>query len=295
MTWDLPFISEENFKKHVQATILKYGEKLEPFDLKRFNGNLIDPIKLIFDKSVYKTSWEEIVNNEIFRQRDKSNNNDIGYFHQNMFYYFEGCEVPQAGWDVIYRNPDGIVMPDGDVVHTLYVEMKNKHNTMNSASSAKTYIKMQHQLLEDDDCACLLVEAIAKHSQNIKWTTKVDGKNVQHRRIRRVSMDQFYSIVTGDENAFYKMCMALPDVINSVVNAEGTVVVPKDTVIEELRNVASLYADKTENLAMAMAVYMLGFNSYLGFNKQEKEPFAGNTEGILKRIYEYAKKLNLDQ
>ena len=49
MTWNLPFISGENFKKHVQATILKYGEKLEPFDLKRFNGNIIDPIKLIFD------------------------------------------------------------------------------------------------------------------------------------------------------------------------------------------------------------------------------------------------------
>ena len=153
MTWNLSFISENNFKKHVQETILKYGEKLESFDLKRFNSNIIDPIKLIFDKSVYKISWEEIVNNEIFRQRDKSNNNDIGYFHQNIFSYFEGCEVPQTGWDVIYRNPDGIVMPDGDIVHTLYVEMKNKHNTMNSASSAKTYIKMQSQLLDDDDCA----------------------------------------------------------------------------------------------------------------------------------------------
>ena len=221
MTWNLSFISENNFKKHVQETILKYGEKLESFDLKRFNSNIIDPIKLIFDKSVYKISWEEIVNNEIFRQRDKSNNNDIGYFHQNIFSYFEGCEVPQTGWDVIYRNPDGIVMPDGDIVHTIYVEMKNKHNTMNSASSAKTYIKMQSQLLDDDDCACFLVEAIAKHSQNAKWTTKVDGKNVQHRRIRRVSMDQFYAVVTGDENAFYKMCMALPEVINEVVNEEG--------------------------------------------------------------------------
>lgn len=289
MAWNLGFISEVDFKKHVQATILKYGEKLESFDLKRFNSNLIDPIKLIFDKSVYKTSWEEIVNNEIFRQRDKSNNNDIGYFHQNMFSYFKGCEVPQAGWDVIYRNPDGIVMPDGDVVHTLYVEMKNKHNTMNSASSAKTYIKMQSQILDDDDCACLLVEAIAKRSQNIKWTTKVDGKNVQHRLIRRVSMDQFYSIVTGDENAFYKMCMALPKVINTVVNEEGAVTVPQDTVIQELRKVAELYADQPEDLAMAMSVYMLGFNTYLGFCQQEKEPFAGASEAMLKRIYEYAK------
>ena len=44
------------------------------------NKNIIDPIKLIFDKTVYQTSWEEMVGNEIFRQRDKSNNNDIGYF-----------------------------------------------------------------------------------------------------------------------------------------------------------------------------------------------------------------------
>lgn len=221
MEWSLDFISEEDFKNHVRATIMKYGEKLESYDLKRFNSNLIDPIKLIFDKSVYRTSWEEIVNNEIFRQRDKSNNNDIGYFHQNIFSYFKGCEVPTAGWDVIYRNADGIQMPDGDIVHTIYVEMKNKHNTMNSASSAKTYIKMQGQILEDDDCACLLVEAIAKKSQNIKWSTKVDGKNVQHRLIRRVSMDQFYAILTGEEDAFYKMCMALPWVIDSVVNEEA--------------------------------------------------------------------------
>lgn len=291
MAWNLDFISEENFKKHVQATILKYGEKLESFDLKRFNSNLIDPIKLIFDKSVYKASWEEIVNNEIFRQRDKSNNNDIGYFHQNIFSYFDGCEVPQEGWDVIYRNPDGIVMPDGDVVHTLYVEMKNKHNTMNSASSAKTYIKMQSQLLDDDDCACMLVEAIAKYSQNVKWTTKVDGKSVQHKRIRRVSMDQFYAIVTGDENAFYKMCMALPEVINAVVQEEGAVEVPEDTVVQELRKVAELYADQTEDIAMAMAVYMLGFSTYLGFNNQYKGELVGEVDTTLKRLYEYAKRL----
>lgn len=291
MEWNLDFITEEEFKNHVRETIMKYGEKLESYDLKKFNSNLIDPIKLIFDKSVYRASWEEIVNNEIFRQRDKSSNNDIGYFHQNIFSYFKGCEVPQAGWDVIYRNPDGIQMPDGDVVHTIYVEMKNKHNTMNSASSAKTYIKMQGQILDDDDCACFLVEAIAKRSQNIKWTTKVDGKSVQHRSIRRVSMDQFYSILTGDENAFYKMCMALPDVINSVVNEEGSVKVPQDTVIQELRNVAGLYSEQSEDLAMAMAVYMLGFNTYAGFCKQVSQILNEGNDGMLKRIYEYAKHL----
>lgn len=35
--WTLTFISEEDFTNHVKATIEKYGEKLESFDLKRFN------------------------------------------------------------------------------------------------------------------------------------------------------------------------------------------------------------------------------------------------------------------
>lgn len=35
MEWSLDFISEEDFKNHVRATIMKYGEKLESYDLKR--------------------------------------------------------------------------------------------------------------------------------------------------------------------------------------------------------------------------------------------------------------------
>ena len=114
--WDLSFISEEDFTNHVRATIEKYGTKLEPFNLEKFNSNIVDPIKLIFDMMVYQSSWEEIIKNEIFRQRDKSNNNDIGYFHQRIFQYMNHCVVPQAGWDVIYTNPDGITTPDGETV-----------------------------------------------------------------------------------------------------------------------------------------------------------------------------------
>lgn len=169
---NLSFISEENFKEHVKQTILKYGTKLETYDLKKFNKNIIDPIKLIFDKSVYGASWEEIIKNEIFRQRDKSNNNDIGYFHQYIFKYFDNCHVPEngkeGGWDIIYTNNVNSDIEKVGKVKNIYVELKNKHNTMNSSSSSKTYIKMQNQLLKDDNCACFLVEVIASHSQNIK-------------------------------------------------------------------------------------------------------------------------------
>ena len=258
--WKLDFISEEDFKKHVKNTIAHYGEKLIPYDLKRFNENIIDPIKLIFDKNVFGYSWEEIIKNEIFRQRDKANNNDIGYFHQTIFQYMSGCTVPKSGWDVIFAPDSGVVLPECGRVGTVYVEMKNKHNTMNSASGGKTYIKMQSQLLADDDCACLLVEAIAKKSQNAAWTIMVDGVKQKHRRIRRVSMDRFYEIVTGDSDAFYKMCMALPSVIEEVLNETDAVHVPNDTVMEELKKMAW-----NQNSSVAFALYLLGFGSYNGF------------------------------
>ena len=225
-----------------------------------------------------------------FLDREINNNNDIGYFHQRIFQYIDKCHVPEngkeGGWDVIYQNPDGIVLSDGDVVHTVYVEMKNKHNTMNSASSGKTYIKMQSQLLDDDDCACFLVEAIAQRSQNIKWETTVDQKKVSHRRIRRVSLDQFYALVTGEQDAFYQMCMILPEVINDVVmNSDAKV--PHDTVLEELKNIANLMGKKDEDMAMAIAIYLLGFNSYNGFSNLIDE--AETNENRMKHIYAYAK------
>ena len=296
MSWELSFISEKDFTNHVKDTIDKYGEKLESFDIVRFNKNIVDPIKMIFDKTVYQTSWDEIVGNEIFRQRDKSNNNDIGYFHQRVFQYINNCHVPdngtEGGWDVIFQVPEGITLPEGDVVHTVYVEMKNKHNTMNSAAAGKTYIKMQSQLLDDDDCACFLVEAIAKKSQNIKWSTTVDGKSVSHKKIRRVSLDQFYALVTGQEDAFYKMCMVLPKVIEKVVNEGGEdVKVPHDSVMSELRRIAKEMNTDDENLAMALAVYLLGFSTYNGFSKVAGNVVDDVDENALKRVYEYAKRI----
>lgn len=47
MEWKLDFISEKDFTEHVEATISKYGEKLKSFDIRRFNKNIVDPVKMI--------------------------------------------------------------------------------------------------------------------------------------------------------------------------------------------------------------------------------------------------------
>ena len=123
----LSFISDEDLEKHIIETLNTYREVLKSINLQEFNKNLIDPIKLTFDSIVYKKTFEQLINDEIARQRDKTNTNAIGYFHQNIFRYIANCEVPKTGFDIIYTK--------SNTKNKIYVEMKNKHNTMNSSAS----------------------------------------------------------------------------------------------------------------------------------------------------------------
>lgn len=240
--YNLGFISDALIYGHVKETVLLYKDFI---DLKEFNSNLIDPIKLTFDAKVYGKTFEEIIESECVRQIDKANTNHIGYFHQNLFNYAgNGWRVPEKVFDVVNDQ------------RKIYVEMKNKHNTMNSSSAQATYMKMQRQLINDPQSTCMLVEAIAKKSQDIVWKAKLNGVEYSHPRIRRVSMDKFYEIVFGDSNAFMKLCKALPIILDDVIadTHKGTV---NNTVYQELKGISS---DTFKSL------YLLAFQTYEGFS-----------------------------
>lgn len=247
--WNIDFISREDFKAHVSNTIKTYDDTLKCINLAKFNSNIVDPIKLTFDSKVYRKDIEDVITDEIGRQRDKTNTNAIGYFHQNMFKYLNGCEVPTAGFDVIYTRDDNT---------KIYVEMKNKHNTMNSSSSQKTYMRMQSKVLNEPDCLCYLVEIIAKQSQNITWEVSLDSQRVSNERIRRVSIDKFYEEVTGNPNAFYLICKELPSMIDEIIQENAQLSVEDDTVIQELRE---------KNPDILKSLYLLAFSTYEGFDE----------------------------
>ena len=241
-TYNLGFIPDSEIYKHIKDTVLKYKTVIDMYE---FNKNVIDPIKLTFDAKVYGKSFEEIIESECIRQIDKANTNHIGYFHQNLFNYAgNGWYVPEKGFDVINDS------------RKIYVEMKNKHNTMNSSSGQATYMKMQKQLIKDPESACMLVEAIATQSQNIIWKASLNGENYEHERIRRVSMDKFYEIVFGDADAFMKLCKALPTILDDVI-AETHKGVIDNTVYNDLKAISS---DTFKSL------YLLAFKTYEGFD-----------------------------
>jgi hypothetical protein len=241
MSYCLAFISDADLFRHVQQTVEKYRFNI---DLSEFNKNIIDPIKLTFDAKVYDKSIRDVVEFEILRQLDKSNTNHIGYFHQNIFKYLgNGWRVPEVGFDVINDE------------QKIYVEMKNKHNTMNSSSSQKTYMRMQATLAKDPAATCMLVEVIAMKSQNIPWMVSLDSERFVDERIRRVSIDQFYALVSGEKTAFKQLCEVLPAVISDVV-ASMRQKTSTNTVFEELEQLSP-------NLLNSL--YLLAFAKYQGF------------------------------
>lgn len=250
--YKINFIKENQFEENVYNTLMVYNNSLKKMNLTEFNKNIIDPIKLCFDKGFYNKKFEEIIKMEIARQHDKTNTNAIGYFHQNMFKYINKCNVPKTGWDVIYAGKE----------YNIYVEMKNKHNTMNSSSAQKTYIGMQNQILKTPNDYCYLVEVIAKKSQNIVWTCSINNKKVKNEHIRRVSIDQFYKEVTGIDNAFFQICQQLPITIEKIVKNEIANLETSNAVIKEIKNI---------NPNILLAFYKLSFETYIGFDEVFKQ------------------------
>ena len=220
--YGLDFISNRDFFEHVKETVAKFRSKI---GLKEFNKNKIDPIKLVFDSKIYLRSVDDLITHEVARQIDKSNTNHIGYFHQNIFNYIgEGWQIPKKGWDIVNESLG------------IYVEMKNKHNTMNARSSSDTYRKMQRQLEETPSATCMLVEVISRKSQNVHWNATVDAKPVCNEQIRRVSIDKFYELVTGDATAFRQLCQQLPKALDDAATELQPSAEVADTVKAELGN-----------------------------------------------------------
>ncbi|WP_180552708.1 Eco47II family restriction endonuclease [Staphylococcus haemolyticus] len=133
-SWDVDFISCDDYFKHVDETLNNMYRKQNIKNLSQFNKSIIDPTKMIFDSFTNGFDSNELIEAEIYREVDKSIKNDIGYSHQILFKNIDGWFLPKSGFDIENHEI------------SLLAEMKNKHNTKNSVSSQKTYMKLQRKL-----------------------------------------------------------------------------------------------------------------------------------------------------
>lgn len=203
------FVSDEYFLKCVENLHKSYLKAKNKVTKREFYKNKVDTIKLTFDAKFNEVSPENLIEAEILRQIDKSINNSIGTFHEQILGGIDGFEVGKlSGFDIKAKDD------------TLFADIKNKHNTMNSSSAESLFQKLAHYADTYKKAKCYWVQILAKNSFNQHWQGDINGKEYSHSRVYKISGDQFYALLSGQEDAFSQLYKALPLAIEDYLNSK---------------------------------------------------------------------------
>ena len=246
--YQLQFISRENLKKHLKEVYNSYQKIFASQNLDNFNRNIVDPFQILIEHVLLGKGIKKIIAGEIIRQQNKSCANVLGYFHQYIFRYISpDWEIPEKGWDLVNNK------------RLIYAEIKSKWNTMNVNSAQNAYRKMEQEIKQNPGVRCYLVEIIAKKTQDKPWNPTFGGvKTETNERIRRISIDKFYEIITGDKQAFFKLIITLPQLLKEIVAEEGIIQTGENTVLSELEK---------QNPNHLLTLFDLSFQQYEGFRE----------------------------
>lgn len=246
------FISDEHLLNCIENLYKSYQKAKSKISKKSFYTNKVDTIKLTFDSKFNNIDEEDLIQSEILRQIDKSINNSIGTFHEQILGGIKGYEIGNLSGFDIKANDD-----------TLFADIKNKHNTMNSSSSEALFQKLARYADDYKKAKCYWVQILAKNSFNENWKGEINGKEYSHSRVFKISGDQFYALLTGEEDAFYQLYKALPIAIN--VFLETTKKEQNENENSALEEITS----ETENSKRSILdqISFDNYSYYSGFNK----------------------------
>lgn len=247
------FVSDEHFLKCIQNLHQSYIRAKTKISKKKFYKNKIDTIKLTFDSRFNNLSQEELIKSEISRQIDKSVNNAIGAFHEQVLGGIDGFEVGNlSGFDIKAHD------------NTLFADIKNKHNTMNSSSAESLFQKLARYADDYKHSKCYWVQILSNKSFNEKWFGIINGKEYSHSRVYKISGDQFYALLTGDKNAFFDLYKALPMAVGDFLKTIDVKNVEKSTILSEITESAI-----NSERSILDEITFENYGYYLGFEKSE--------------------------
>jgi len=216
---------------------------------KRFYANKIDMIKLTFDAKFNDIDEETLIEAEILRQIDKSINNFLGTFHEQILGGVQGFEVAHlSGYDIKATDD------------TLFADIKNKHNTMNSSSAESLFQKLARYANDNKKAKCYWVQILAKGSFCKNWSGVINGKEYSHTRVYKISGDQFYAMLTKQEDALCQLYKALPVAIKDYLNSRSkNEQVEENSALEEIKN-----ETKTSKRSVLDQITFENYGYYLG-------------------------------
>lgn len=246
------FISDEHLLKCIANLYKAYLKAKNNITKKNFYSNKVDTIKLTFDSKFNDIDEETLIQSEILRQIDKSINNSIGTFHEQVLGGVKGYEVGNlSGFDIKAQD------------NTLFADIKNKHNTMNSNSAEALFQKLARYADDYKKAKCYWVQILAKGSFNELWSGEINGKEYSHSRVYKISGDQFYALISGQEDALFQLYKVLPIAIKDyLTSVEMNKSIVPNSAIDEIKK-----ETKSTKRSILDQITFENYSYYLGFNK----------------------------
>lgn len=212
----------------------------------------MDTIKLTFDAKFNDINEDDLIQSEILRQIDKSINNSIGTFHEQILGGIKGFEVGKLSGFDIKASDD-----------TLFVYIKNKHNTINSSSAKALFQKLARYADDYKRAKCYWVQILAKGSFNELWKGEINSKEYSHSRVYKISGEQFYVLLSGQEDALFQLYKALPKAIDDYLKSiEENETTKENSALDEITS-----ETKKSMRSILDQIIFENYSYYLGFDK----------------------------
>lgn len=154
-------------------------------------------------------SYSEWLDLEKTRQIQKTMQNALGNFHQEVIGGLDGWENLGTGWLIDVRSRKKKII----------AEIKNKYNTVTGIHLIKIYDALKDALAEPEHkgFTSYHVMMITKDSDHMRLFTPSDHtthtRRRENSRIKEIGGYKFYEMITGEKDALFQVYKAVPVIL----------------------------------------------------------------------------------
>ncbi len=197
------FISDEHFLDCVANLHKAYLKAKNNITKKNFYTNKVDTIKLTFDAKFNGIEEESLIQAEILRQIDKSINNSIGTFHEQILGGINGFEVGSlSGFDIKAKDD------------TLFAILKYEEISKNIEDCIFERLTKDARIFKN--AKFYLVDFTINSNYVEKWIIGNSENTISHKNVFKISGRSFYDLLAKKNDSLKLVKETLLVILNEI-------------------------------------------------------------------------------
>jgi hypothetical protein len=211
----LNWITDDDLQNEV-SRLLNVGQQAykKKQTVKEFNKNIVDPFSALFTMAGFELTYKDWHTSEIVRQAQKTLQNQVGNFHENILNKVDGWELVgnKSTFDLINKK------------RQIIAEVKNKHNTVKKSDLVNLHASL-YELVSNKSSVysgytAYYVAILPPRGKryDIPFETsnnKTGKKTISSEQVRTIDGASFYELVTGEKDAILQLYKAIVNILRT--------------------------------------------------------------------------------